>query len=187
MSKKSSYGMAPPFKGFNFNFKRINWPLLLVHSVAIFCLILGGQFLVEMVWEHQRQVHRAMVGMENFDREMSHTEKYITILWIFGGHMFTWFLTILLGCVLSGRVVRRRGESAAIPVLLFSGAMAISWPHFHEHGEVVHRLHGLLRLPHVSRLIQLGLVGGLLVVLGLVCILLTWNRSRVTLTPKANR
>ncbi len=188
--------MAPPFKGFNFNFKRINWLLLLVHSVAIFCLILGGQFLVEMWWEAQRQGAQT-IGEEAL-QQMNSTEKHVLILWMFGGHMFTWFLAILLGCLLSGVVVWRRRESAAIPVLLFSGAMAIpvllfsgamviSWPHFYEHGEVVHRLHWLLRLPHVSRYIQLGFVGGLLVVLGLVCILLTWNRSLVALTPKANR
>ena len=177
--------MAPPFKGFNFNFKRINWPLLLVHSLATACFVLGGQFWLWMWWEAERQGVHTM-GVE----QMNSIEKFMLIVMLFGGGLgfvFAWFLAILMGCLLSGVVVRRREESAAIPllvfivVLLFSATMVYSLALHQAFWERVYRL-----VPHESRYI-LGVVGGLLVVLGLVFMLLTWNRARFALTPKANK
>ncbi|MBF9239883.1 hypothetical protein I2I05_21000 [Hymenobacter sp. BT683] len=169
-----------------FAFKRLNGPLLLVHFLAVPCFILGGQLLERIRWVPLRQAFQTH-GLAGAHQVSGMTASEM-ILQLHLGPTYAWLGAILLGCLLSGLVVWRRRESAAIPLLLFGLAVVTSWTHYYnEPGRVMQGLSNLLALfPHASRQSQLGLVGSALLVLGVVPFLLTWPRPGAAPTAKAS-
>lgn len=161
--------------------KRINWQLLLIHFLAIPCFILGAQLLERIRWVALRQAYQdgSLAGFQaNAPADVS-----ATISAMLAGPLYAWFIAVLLGCALSALVVRRQRESAVVPVLLFGLAIVTSWTHYYESKVMLQGLSSLLGLfPYGSRQTHLGLVGGTFILLGLVPFLLTWTRSRASLT-----
>lgn len=169
-----------------FAFKRLNGRLLLVHFLAIPCFILGGQLVERIRWVPLRQAYQThgLAGAQQVSG-MAPSEIILQLWW---GPACAWLGAILLGCLLSGLVVWRLRESAALPLLLFGLAVVTSWTRYYdEPGRVMHGLSYLLGLfPHASRQTQLGLVGGTLLVLGMVPFLLTWPHPVSAPTAKAS-
>jgi len=161
-------------------FKRINWPLLLIHFLAIPCFILGGQLLERIRWVPLRQAYQTS-GLEGF-RQANGTDLSGTLSAMWLGPLYAWGAAVLLACALSVLVMRRRREGVAVPLLLFGLAVVTSRTHYYESKAVLQGLSSLLDVfAHVSRQTQLGIVGGAFVLLGLLPFLLTGARPRALL------
>ena len=159
-------------------FKRINWPLLLIHFLAILCFIVGGQLLERIRWVPLRQAYQTS-GLEGFRQVSGTTDMGGTLSAMWLGPLYAWLAAVLLGCALSALVMRRRGEGVAVPLLLFGLAIVTSWTHYYESKTVLQGLSPLLDLfAHGSRQTQLGIVGSAFVLLGLLPFLLTGARPR---------
>lgn len=171
----------------NFFFKRINGYLLIVHFLAIPCFILGSQLLEKIRWIPISEAYRTG-GDDGLIQAMGGAgELGATLTRMYSGPLYAWLAAVLIGCVLSALVVHHRREHRAIPAVLFGLAIVTSWTHYYESQPVKQGLSYLLHLfPNVSYQIQLCLVGGLLLVLGLVPFLLTWSRSQAAMTAKTN-
>ncbi|MDB5270890.1 MAG: hypothetical protein JWP58_3930 [Hymenobacter sp.] len=168
-------------------FKRINWPLLFIHFLAIPCFILGGQLLERIRWVPLRQAYQTG-GLEGFRQASGTTDLAGTLSAIQLGPLYAWLAAVLLGCSLSALVMWRRREGVAVPLLLFGLAVVTSRTHYYKSKAVLQGLSSLLDVfAHSSRQTQLGIVGSAFVLLGLLPFLLTWAPPQALLMGQQNK
>lgn len=161
--------------------KRVNWQLLLLHFLAIPCLILGVQQLQTIRWVPVIQVFQKS-GLEGIQKQFPSLSMGEMIAGITMGPLYSWALAVLLGCLLSTVIVWRRQESWLIPMLLFGLTTISSWTHYYESKAVYNALaHMRLFFQAWPLETQLSIVGSTLLIIGLLPFIFTWkNRSTVT-------
>lgn len=155
-----------------FQFKPVNWRLLAQHLLAIPFLVVGArqlQLVKSAAWL-ELYVHDKAQAMQKVPPSFGNAEF---IAWLSVGPLVVWFLAIVLGCALSALVVWRRRESWLIPIGLFFLAIVTSWTRYYESKAVLGSLAFLRLLFEAWPLeVQLGIVGGALIAVGLLLLLL---------------
>lgn len=161
----------------SFRFLRINWHFLFLHFLSVPLFILGARQLALIPYARILQLYQqgGIKAIQESNQSHRVTSEFISGL--IASPLYAWFLAILASCALSALVVWHRRESKLLPVALFVLAIVTSWTHYYESKAALKGM-AFLRWPLEAWPLatRLGIVGPVLLMIGCLPFLLTWQR-----------
>lgn len=161
----------------------INWRLLALHQLAVFCLVVG----VRKLWlVSYADILRgfAQYGPAFMERPELHQQYRLTpelLTDLLMREAYAYLAALAAGCALSWLVVARRRERRAIPLLVFLISTLLNWHDVYDADWLWAAVRLMLRpLPALHLETRLGLTGAVFVLAGLLLFAGTWPARRPT-------